>query len=79
MFLEARRVVKQIDKRFLHEMACHCGVPPLLTSLMQVLCIFLQPDLPDSRFTWNERRKLLRTSDFIEKLLTFDTEKITTE
>lgn len=46
---------------------------------MQAIGIFLQPDIPSDKFTWNDGRKLLRNSTFLQTLMTFDKDRISAE
>ncbi|CAF3375099.1 unnamed protein product [Rotaria sp. Silwood1] len=76
---EAQRALQQIDKQSLTEIARYSNPPNTIATLMQAVGIFLQPEISSDKYTWNDGRKLLRKNNFIDILLTFDKEGMTTD
>lgn len=76
---EVQHGLQEVTKSSIVELASFANPPLAITTLMQVVGIFLQPEIPSDQFTWTNGRKLLRKNDFIQSLVAFDKERITAE
>ena len=76
---EALRAVEQITPSTLTELKSFKCPPQAVISLMELIGIFLRPDILPNKISWREAQKFLMNAEFLKNLLEYDKDSITTE
>ena len=76
---EALYAVEQIKLSSLTELAHFHNPPQAVKNLMELIGIFLRPDILPNKMSWGEARKLLKQPQLLRNLLEYDKDSITTE